>query len=508
MGRKYAHLAAGVTFLLITILVVDIVFILAMDDDEEERRQRAVLAAVEVVKSYRESRKRKHRDENGGENDGGRRKKKYIRYDRERANECVQKDYLNPYPTFDDRQFERIFRITRGMYERIRTTCCESDAFFTAGVDCTGRHAIYTDVKILAALKKMAYGVSGNAFRDYFQMGESTIELCAEKVAKAISHCQELRDKYLRTYSAADARRVSALHERVHGVVGMLGSLDCMHVPWKNCPVLLQGQYVNGKEGHPTIILEAVADYNLWFWHVAFGLPGSMNDINVWDRSELLKAMINGYMSSIDFEFEIGGKSFSKLWFLVDGIYPTLSRFVQTITFPVGRMYKRFCGWQEAARKDIERAFGVLQAKFRIVRHPVEKWYVEDIQEVVTTCVILHNMMVEKRINEGETEHVGMYEIADADIPEAAAMPVVRDAAQEQVENEEREVEHRMEVVEAHRSIGHAISDTYAKERFRHILLMPQRLRVVLRRWQNLYDKEEHFRLQRAIASELDQNRP
>ena len=32
------------------------------------------------------------------------------------------------------------------------------DSFFTVGVDCTGHHGIYTDVKILAALKKMAYG--------------------------------------------------------------------------------------------------------------------------------------------------------------------------------------------------------------------------------------------------------------------------------------------------------------------------------------------------------------
>ena len=39
------------------------------------------------------------------------------------------------------------------------------DSFFTAGVDCTGhRHAISTDVKILAVLNKMTYGVSSSAF--------------------------------------------------------------------------------------------------------------------------------------------------------------------------------------------------------------------------------------------------------------------------------------------------------------------------------------------------------
>jgi hypothetical protein len=327
----------------------------------------------------------------------------------------------------------------------------------------TWHHAIvHTDVKILAALKKMAFGVSSQAFCDYFQMGETTAELCCEKVAEAISHCNELKDKYLHSYSHANTRCVSALHEAVHGVVGILGSLVCMHVPWKNCPKALQGQYTNSKEGHPTIVLEAVADYNLWFWHAAFGFAGSLNDINIWDSSPLHKAMVDGSFVSVD--FEIGGKAFTKLWFLVDGIYPALCHFVQTITFPIGQMFKRFTVWQEASHKDIERAFGVLQAKFCIVHHPLEKWYVEDIQEVVMSCIILHNMMVEKRIYDGEEENVGMYDIHEEEDVTDAAVPVPCDMELEQVERAEQEVEHCMDIIEAHCSIRHVVSDHGIKE--------------------------------------------
>jgi len=46
----------------------------------------------------------------------------------------------------------------------------------------------------------------------------------------------------------------------------------------------------------PTIILEAVASQELWIWHVFFGMPGSLNDINVLDRSlsslHLLKVVL------------------------------------------------------------------------------------------------------------------------------------------------------------------------------------------------------------------------
>jgi hypothetical protein len=44
----------------------------------------------------------------------------------------------------------------------------------------------------------------------------------------------------------------------------------------------------------PTIVLEAVASYNLWIWHAYFGLPGSHNDINVLDQSPIFWNIVNG----------------------------------------------------------------------------------------------------------------------------------------------------------------------------------------------------------------------
>ena len=50
---------------------------------------------------------------------------------------------------------------------------------------------------------------------------------------------------------------------------------------------------------------------------------------------------------------------------------------------------------QEAARKDIERAFGVLQSRFAIVRGPSCFWDKWSLKNIMTCCVILHNMILE-----------------------------------------------------------------------------------------------------------------
>ncbi|XP_010474227.1 PREDICTED: uncharacterized protein LOC104753713 [Camelina sativa] len=50
---------------------------------------------------------------------------------------------------------------------------------------------------------------------------------------------------------------------------------------------------------------------------------------------------------------------------------------------------------QEAVRKDVKRAFGVLQARFAIVKNPALIWDKVKIGKIMRACIILHNMIVE-----------------------------------------------------------------------------------------------------------------
>ena len=58
----------------------------------------------------------------------------------------------------------------------------------------------------------------------------------------------------------------------------------------------------------------------------------------------------------------------------------------------------------------MERAFGVLQSRFTIVRRPARLWKRKSVRRIMLACVILHNMIVEDEKEEA-TIHVDLNEI-------------------------------------------------------------------------------------------------
>ncbi|GJU62001.1 putative nuclease HARBI1 isoform X2 [Tanacetum coccineum] len=81
------------------------------------------------------------------------------------------------------------------------------------------------------------------------------------------------------------------------------------------------------------------------------------------------------------------------------GIYPEWATMVKSFSHPDDPKKCKFKEKQEAARKDVERAFGVLQSRWAIVRGPARSWQIKNIKDIMYACIILHNMIVEDERN-------------------------------------------------------------------------------------------------------------
>ncbi|XP_057520775.1 uncharacterized protein LOC130801034 [Amaranthus tricolor] len=102
--------------------------------------------------------------------------------------------------------------------------------------------------------------------------------------------------------------------------------------------------------------MEAVSNNDLWLTNNNDGI-GSYNDLYVLHRSPLLVDLLKVRAPPINFTV--------------------------------------ICHHQEATRKDVERAFRVLQARFAIIRKPSLSCDEEKLFDIITSCIIMHNMIVE-----------------------------------------------------------------------------------------------------------------
>lgn len=359
-----------------------------------------------------------------------------------RAMQCIDEDFLGENAKFTDLQFRREFAISRGRYLKIKRDIQakkkqnpawvdggENDLIeefiwqfpeFHRRSDGSGRAQIHPDQKLLGALNQLCLGIAPEHTGKYFQIGETVARESKIKLCQAI--CELYREDWLRTPDTEEGvKSLMKLHEEMHELPGMIGSIDCVHWYWEGCPVAHQGkdywlvcsyQYghqvspriwsgtYKGKEGCPSVVLEAMCDYELRIHHAFFGMPGAANDRTINLYSPLTGMYLNSKMPEA--EYKLGDKTFTLPFILADGIYPDCAMFVKTISEPRNEAEKNFAKRQEAARKDIERAFGVLKKVFKIIKRPSLAQSVEQMRVVMDACIILHNMNMADRIDRKE----------------------------------------------------------------------------------------------------------
>ena len=145
-----------------------------------------------------------------------------------------------------------------------------------------------------------------------------------------------------------------------------------------------------------------------------------------------------------------------------------------------------------SARKDIKRAFGVLQAKFQSMARPVLLMEMELISDMVCCCLTLHNMCVSDRVMDGDVRAMcdPSYSVEPEDESDVECPTSVPAECKEMTKQlEEANVQRERPV------IGMRNADPAVKK------LLPQK-----ERWTKLLSLEEHERLHKAILEQAATN--
>jgi hypothetical protein len=113
----------------------------------------------------------------------------------------------------------------------------------------------------------LAYGSPADKLDDVLKIAASTALECLGKFAKGVIGC--FGPEYLRPPRVDELEKILLENESC-GFPGHVGSVDCMHLSWHNCPTGWAGQFTSGNKKVPIIILEAVASRDLRIWHAFF----------------------------------------------------------------------------------------------------------------------------------------------------------------------------------------------------------------------------------------------
>ncbi|GKA76903.1 ALP1-like protein isoform X1 [Tanacetum coccineum] len=307
------------------------------------------------------------------------RRRRYIYREREEAEERLIDDYFSDdeyEPKYPEETFRRRYRMSSTLFNKIVNDILSYDVqpipeyftYFSSRLDAVGRKSIGPILKCTSAIRQLAYGTAPDAFDEYLQIAARTSRECLDNFTKCIHVLYN--HKFLRRPNATDIEKTYKLHEEKHGLSGMLGSIDCMHWDWKNCPKSLHGQFKRRDHKYPTLI-------------VLYGSP--LFDDEIADIAPECPFIVNGH-------------TYRKCYYLADDIYPEWSTFVKMFSVTRDAKTFKFKTVQESARKDIERAFGVLQGRWGIIRQPGRAMQINNLTRIMYCCIILHNMILE---NEG-----------------------------------------------------------------------------------------------------------
>ncbi|GJS28725.1 protein translocase subunit SecA2, chloroplastic isoform X1 [Tanacetum coccineum] len=244
-------------------------------------------------------------------------------------------------PTIQKYQRSHMVRDRYGAHDRLVLAYFTKKPFYNAylfqGCDAVGKIGISALVKCTSAIRQLAYAAVPDSLDEYLQIGGKTSRDCA------MHFCNEVIElygyEYLRRPTQTDVEKLYAFHENKHG------------------------------------------------------FSGSNNNVNVLRQSPVLNDLKVGKAPEVP--FVANDVTYKWGYYLTDGIYPEWAVLMKSISQPGSNDVKRIRYKQahEAARKDVERAFGVLKKKWAIVRTPARSRSLKRITHLMYTCIILHNMI-------------------------------------------------------------------------------------------------------------------
>ena len=352
-------------------------------------------AAIDPVRQRRRRRRRREREEEEG---GEQVKRQWVRpflHPERRMKQGLYENLIKELEQYDRKSYVEFMRMTPEMFEMILQRI--SARITKKNTNC--RPALEPGLKLAATLYYLSTAHTYKAVQWDFRCAKNTASLFVPAVCQAI--CDEFADEIRTPNNPPAWLNVANDFETKWNFPHCIGAIDGKHVAIQK-PNKSGSFYYNYKKFF-SIVLLAVVDANYKFLYVDVGSNGSGSDAGIFNDTQLMQMLQND---------AIGLPEPSPLvpngppipYFLVGDDAFALKHWMQKPVPLRGlTVEQRIFNYRlSRARRVVENAFGILSAKYQLLKCTIPL-PPEQAALCVQTCCILHNML---RTFRDEPEHV------------------------------------------------------------------------------------------------------
>lgn len=283
-----------------------------------------------------------------------------------------------------DRHFVEQFRMSYPTFSDV----CNQLRPFIEKQDTNMRKAIPVEQRVAVALYKLAHGASYRQLSQPLGVSPSACQQICEEVYLMI--CRHLRSAHIKFPTNEDLHNEMEKFAEFKDMPMCVGAINGSHIPIK-APKNGRTAYRNRK-GFYSVVLQACVNFSGSFIDICVGFPGRAHDARVFRNSSLHRKIESGEVFPLILRKCIQG-CFVYPYILGDAAYGLQVHMMKGYTGAGLSIEQEWFGYKlSAARMTVERSFGRLKGRWRILQVPSQFEKILSLCRMIASCCVLHNI--------------------------------------------------------------------------------------------------------------------
>lgn len=213
--------------------------------------------------------------------------------------------------------------------------------------------------------------------------------VCQSIVSRSVRNISDLISKHLGPkyvkfpQSDEEIESTKAGFYIKYKVPGIIGLVDCTHLPLAALKKEIEIPYVNRKGFH-SLNAQIIGNVKNLILNINARYPGSIHDSIIWRNSKVLSHLEQRYNVGIYDEYLFG-----------DSGYPLEPWLLVPISDPVDAVDRNFNHVQKTIRSGIERTIALWKGTFRcLLGERKLRYQPETLTNIANACAVIHNILV------------------------------------------------------------------------------------------------------------------